>query len=136
MGPQGTLFGKNATSGVISIATVKPVIGELSAKANVSYGLREDRNATLTINAPLGDKAALRVSAFSQGQEGYGDYTTLHQPLNSFKEYGYRAKLLLKPSTAWRCCTPTTTSTIGITSSAPRCRAATPRSRPCRSPTA
>jgi iron complex outermembrane receptor protein len=97
MGPQGTLFGKNATSGVISIATVKPVIGELSAKANVSYGLREDRNATLTINAPLGDKAALRFSAFSQGQEGYGDYTTLHQPLNSFKEYGYRAKLLLKP---------------------------------------
>lgn len=97
MGPQGTLFGKNATSGVISIATVKPVLGDFSAKVASSYGQREDRNATLTVNAPLGDKAALRVSAFTQGQEGYGDYTTLHQPLNSFKEYGYRAKLLLAP---------------------------------------
>ena len=97
MGPQGTLFGKNATSGVISIATVKPVLGEWSAKAGASYGQREDRNTNLIVNAPLGDKAALRVSAFSQGQEGYGDYTTLHQPLNSFKEYGYRAKLLLEP---------------------------------------
>jgi iron complex outermembrane receptor protein len=97
MGPQGTLFGKNATSGVISITTAKPVLGEFSAKAAASYGQREDRNTNLTLNVPLGDKAALRVSGFSQGQEGPGRYTTLDQPLNSFKEYGYRAKLLLEP---------------------------------------
>ena len=97
MGPQGTLFGKNATSGVIAITTVKPVLEQWSAKVNASYGQREDRNTTLTVNAPMGDKAALRVSAFSQGQEGPGRYTTLDQPLNSFKEYGYRAKLLLQP---------------------------------------
>jgi iron complex outermembrane receptor protein len=98
MGPQGTLFGKNATSGVISITTVKPVLGEFSAKASASYGEREDHNASLTVNVPLGDTLALRVSGFDQGQEGYGRYTTLNQPLNSFKEYGYRAKLLFQPS--------------------------------------
>jgi iron complex outermembrane receptor protein len=98
MGPQGTLFGKNATSGVIAITTVKPVLGQWSAKVRASYGEREDRNLNTTVNAPIGDRLALRVSAFSQGQEGYGDYTTLRQPLNSFKEYGYRAKLLFEPS--------------------------------------
>ncbi|WP_426258899.1 TonB-dependent receptor [Sphingomonas sp. DC1600-2] len=98
MGPQGTLFGKNATSGVISVTTVKPVLGQFSAKGSASYGEREDRNATLTLNVPVGDTLALRVSGFDQGQEGYGRYTTLNQPLNSFKEYGYRAKLLFQPS--------------------------------------
>ncbi|WP_339561110.1 TonB-dependent receptor plug domain-containing protein, partial [Pseudomonas sp. EA_65y_Pfl1_P113] len=49
-GPQSTLFGKNATSGVISVTTVKPVLGQFSAKGSASYGEREDRNATLTLN--------------------------------------------------------------------------------------
>lgn len=97
MGPQGTLFGKNATSGVISIATAKPVLSQWAVKASASYGEREDRNANLIVNAPLGDKFALRVAAFTQGQEGRGRYTTLNQNLNTFKEHGYRAKLLFKP---------------------------------------
>jgi iron complex outermembrane receptor protein len=98
MGPQGTLFGKNSTSGVIAITTVKPVLGEFSARGSMSYGAREDHNATLTLNVPLGDKLALRVSGFHQGQDGYGRYTTLNQPLNSYREYGYRAKLRFQPN--------------------------------------
>jgi iron complex outermembrane receptor protein len=98
MGPQGTLFGKNSTSGVIAITTVKPVLGEFLAKGSISYGEREDHNATLTVNVPLGDTLALRVSGFHQGQDGYGRYTTLNQPLNSYREYGYRAKLMFKPN--------------------------------------
>lgn len=98
MGPQGTLFGKNATSGVIAITTVKPVLGALSIKGDVAYGEREDRLANLTVNIPLGDTLALRVSGFAQGQEGYGRYTTLNQSLNTYKDHGYRAKLLWAPS--------------------------------------
>jgi iron complex outermembrane receptor protein len=98
MGPQGTLFGKNSTSGAISVTTVKPVLGEFAAKGDASYGQREDHNASLILNVPVGDKVALRVSGFDQGQEGYGRYTTLDQPLNSFKDYGYRARLLYAPS--------------------------------------
>ncbi|MBQ1542750.1 TonB-dependent receptor [Caulobacter sp. CCUG 60055] len=97
MGPQGTLFGKNATSGVIAITTAKPVLDEWSGKVAVSYGEREDHNLNALANIPLGDKAALRVSAFQQGQEGYGRYTTLRQNLGTFREDGYRAKLLFKP---------------------------------------
>ncbi len=98
MGPQGTLFGKNATSGVISIATAKPVLEQFSAKLAGSYGERNDFNANATVNIPLGQQFALRLSAFDQGQDGYGWYTTLHKHLGTFKEHGYRAKLLFQPT--------------------------------------
>ncbi len=98
MGPQGTLFGKNATSGVIAVTTGKPLLGEFSAKGDASYGEREDRATNLVVNIPLGEKVALRVSGFSQGQDGPGRYTVLNQSLNAFKEHGYRAKLLLAPN--------------------------------------
>ncbi|MGH1559791.1 TonB-dependent receptor plug domain-containing protein [Caulobacter segnis] len=70
MGPQGTLFGKNATSGVIAITTVKPALGVFSVKGDAAYGERDDRATNLTVNIPLGDKLALRVSSFAQGQDG------------------------------------------------------------------
>ncbi len=98
MGPQGTLFGKNATSGVISITTGKPVLGQFSGKGDASYGEREDRAANLTVNIPLGEKVALRVTGFAQGQDGPGQYTVLNQSLNAYKEHGYRAKLLFAPN--------------------------------------
>lgn len=98
MGPQGTLFGRNSTSGVIAITTAKPVLGMFSAKGDVSYGEREDRSANLTVNAPISDRLALRVTGFSQGQEGYGRYAVLNQSLNLFREYGVRARLLFQPA--------------------------------------
>ena len=97
MGPQGTLFGKNSTSGVISITTADPVLGRWSGQANASYGERNDTIDNLTLNVPLGETAALRVSGFHQGQDGFGEYTTLHKKLGSFNEYGGRAKLLWRP---------------------------------------
>jgi iron complex outermembrane receptor protein len=98
MGPQGTLFGKNATSGVISVTTNNPVLDTWLAKGGVSYGERNDTNDNFTLNAPIGSKMALRVSGFYQGQDGVGDYTTLYRHLDSFDEYGYRAKLLFQPT--------------------------------------
>jgi iron complex outermembrane receptor protein len=100
MGPQGTLFGKNSTAGVIAITTAKPVLEDWSAKVGASYGERKDRNLNAIANIPLGDKVALRVTAFDQGQQGYGRYTVLDTHLGTFKEHGYRAKLLYRPTDA------------------------------------
>ncbi len=97
-GPQGTLFGKNSTSGVISVTTNNPVLNKFSLKLNASYGERNDRIVNGTINLPLGQNAALRVSAFEQGQDGKGEYVTLHRNLGRVEEYGTRAKLLWEPA--------------------------------------
>jgi iron complex outermembrane receptor protein len=97
-GPQGTLFGKNSTSGVISITTNNPAISETSAKLYASYGERNDRTLNATVNVPLGDNAAFRISGFDQGQDGKGRYVTLNRNLGRVDEYGARAKLLFKPS--------------------------------------
>jgi len=98
MGPQGTLFGKNATSGVIAVTTAKPVLGQWSGTSSASYGERNDHTVSAVVNMPIGDTLALRVSGFDQGQDGYGRYTSLDQSLGAFKEYGGRAKLLFQPS--------------------------------------
>ncbi|MBB6251214.1 TonB-dependent receptor [Nitrospirillum iridis] len=98
MGPQGTLFGKNATSGVIAITTNDPELGRFSGKVSASYGENNDKIDSARVNVPLGDKAALRLSTFYQGQDGHGEYKVLHQSLGSFEDYGTRAKLLVQPT--------------------------------------
>lgn len=98
MGPQGTLFGKNATSGVIAVTTGKPKIGETSVRASASFGEHAERILNGTVNIPLGPVAALRVSGFDQAYDGFGRNVTLDRKVGSQHEYGGRAKLYLEPS--------------------------------------
>jgi iron complex outermembrane receptor protein len=93
MGPQGTLFGKNSTSGVISITTVKPKLNDFSGKVYASYGERNDRTINGTVNIPLGHTAALRISAFDVGQDGKGRYVTLNRNLGRVDEFGVRGQI-------------------------------------------
>jgi iron complex outermembrane receptor protein len=98
MGPQGTLFGKNATSGVIAVTTGKPKIGDASVQASASLGEHDERILNGTVNIPLGPIAALRVSGFDQAFDGFGRNVTLNRKVGSQHEYGGRAKLYLEPS--------------------------------------
>ncbi|WP_176593448.1 TonB-dependent receptor [Sphingobium sp. EM0848] len=98
MGPQGTLFGKNATSGVIAVTTGKPKIGDMSVRASASFGEHDERILNGTVNIPLGPIAALRVSGFDQAFDGFGRNVTLNRLVGSQHEYGGRAKLYLEPS--------------------------------------
>lgn len=97
-GPQGTLFGKNATSGVVAITTTKPILDQWSADAGASYGERNDRDVTGIVNIPIGASMALRLSAFEDGQDGEGKYTVYNTRLGTFHEEGARAKWLFEPT--------------------------------------
>lgn len=97
MGPQGTLFGKNSTSGVISVRTNRPQLGVTSIRASASYGEHNDRALNATLNVPLGDEAALRISAFDQGQDGFGRNVTLNKQIGQVHQYGGRLRLLVEP---------------------------------------
>ncbi|MPT48774.1 MAG: TonB-dependent receptor [Sphingobium sp.] len=98
MGPQGTLFGKNSTSGVISVTTTKPKLGITSVRGSASYGEHDERILNATVNLPLGEYAALRISGFDQAQDGFGRNVTLNKTVGDKHEYGGRAKLYVEPN--------------------------------------
>ena len=101
-GPQGTLFGKNATAGVISVdyqnATFEP-----SVTARVVAGSHEELRGQATVNAPLSDTVAVRLSGWYSRRDGY-----IHAPnqrdgdLGDFVNRGGRVKIALMPTSNWR----------------------------------
>jgi iron complex outermembrane receptor protein len=72
-GPQGTLFGRNSTSGAINIITARPQTDAISGQANLSYGNRDHVNLNGWVNIPLGDKFALRFAGMTDMADSFID---------------------------------------------------------------
>lgn len=70
-GPQGTLFGRNATSGVVNVVTAKPELGEFKASLEGEYGNFQSVKLKGMINVPLGDTLAFRAAGFYLNRDGY-----------------------------------------------------------------
>jgi iron complex outermembrane receptor protein len=87
-GPQGTLFGKNTTGGVISITSKRPLLGEYALDTEVSYGQYENGADTSSVkaavNVPLGETLAFRIAAIYDNDAGYytNDKATASYPDN------------------------------------------------------
>jgi iron complex outermembrane recepter protein len=97
-GPQGTLFGKNASAGVISLTTVRPS-AEWTARGNASWAKPDDeRKVSGLVSGPITDNARLLVSARLSQRDGYVDNVVDGRELNDRDEYGARAKLELTPT--------------------------------------
>lgn len=69
-GPQGTLYGRSATAGVINLITAKPK-HELQAAAAVEVGNFATRRADAMINLPVGDAFALRAAVNYNKRDGF-----------------------------------------------------------------
>jgi iron complex outermembrane recepter protein len=94
-GPQGTLFGKNASGGVISIITKGPT-NDLSAEMNVAYGSFDEVNLSGAISGPLGDGVTARFSGYRNTRDGFIENINPNAPqqdLADRDEYGFRAKI-------------------------------------------
>ena len=70
-GPQGTLYGRNATGGALNVITAKPKLGQTSGYATAEYGNYDTFKAQGAVNLALGDKAALRISGQHAKHDGY-----------------------------------------------------------------
>lgn len=97
-GPQGLLFGKNASAGLVNIVTNSPRIGQLSAEASVTVGTDGELRNTGVLNVPIGDTLAVRLVGFRNRTDGFIDNKFLNQSYNGEKSYGFRGKLLFEPS--------------------------------------
>ncbi|MCR9194614.1 MAG: TonB-dependent receptor [Hyphomonas sp.] len=70
-GPQGTLYGRNATGGVVNAITAKPVLEEFNASAELTLGEFNNVKASGHINLPIGERFAARIAGFSLTRDGY-----------------------------------------------------------------
>lgn len=95
-GPQGTQFGKNASSGVVSITTARPDTAGFSGSVFGSFAQLNEHDFHGSLNVPLGERVALRVFAFDRKHDGYIDNITLNEKWGGEHFYGGRAKLLWK----------------------------------------
>lgn len=97
-GPQGTQFGKNASSGVVSITTAKPDFFGVSGNLYSSYGSLKEHDIHGSINIPLADSTAMSVYAFDKEHDGFIDNVVLGQKWGGQHKYGTRIKLLSEPT--------------------------------------
>ena len=70
-GPQGTLFGRNASAGLIHIITRRPELDDFSGYAELTYGNYNQIRAAGAINVPLGSTLAGRVDAVYARRDGF-----------------------------------------------------------------
>ena len=96
-GPQGTLFGKNSSAGVINITTQMPK-HEFGGSVEASYFDRSEFRLKAAVNLPLGQDLAARLTGFYGEYDGNIRNTTTNEWVNGYKHWGVRGQLVYEPS--------------------------------------
>lgn len=96
-GPQGTLFGKNATGGVISIVTKRPG-DKLEGSASFTIAEQNEYRLKGTVSGPIAPGLSASLSGFYSSIGGFIRNTTLGRDINGYKSYGGRVKLAWAPA--------------------------------------
>lgn len=96
-GPQGSLFGKNTTSGAFNITTRKPSFTS-GADFEVSYGNYSFLQAKASLTGALGKKVAGRLSFSGTHRDGLIDNVATGRATNTLNNQGIRGQLLWTPT--------------------------------------
>ncbi len=96
LGPQGTLFGRNATAGAITISARKPG-DKLEAEAHASYGNYDAVNFGGMVNVPVSDRLQIRVAGERSTRDGYTVDLNTGKDYDNLNEYALRAGVRWAP---------------------------------------
>ncbi len=96
-GPQSTLFGKNASAGVVSVVTPRPT-GEGGGFAEIGFGNYSALNFKGLYEGSFSENAAFNLSASVNQRDGYVDNPTTGNELNDRDRFALRGQLLFNPS--------------------------------------
>ena len=92
-GPQGTLYGRNATGGVVNYIPNKPVLGENSGYMQAEVGNYSKLGLQGAANIAVSDDVAIRISGNKLERDGFSDDGT-----NDQDSFGLRGQLLFNAS--------------------------------------
>jgi iron complex outermembrane receptor protein len=97
-GPQGTLYGRNATAGVVNLVSAKPT-DQFEAMASADIGNYQNRRLEAMINIPIiDDRFDLRIAGEWTKRNGYTTDTTLSTSVDGRDLWSGRATLGWKPT--------------------------------------
>jgi outer membrane receptor protein involved in Fe transport len=96
-GPQGTLYGRNATAGVVNLVSARPT-DRYEAMASVDVGNYNNRRLEAMLNMPIvGNKLDLRVAGEWTKRDGYTFDTTTDKSIDGRDLWSGRVSLLIHP---------------------------------------
>ncbi|MBX9881661.1 MAG: TonB-dependent receptor [Sphingomonas sp.] len=96
-GPQSTLFGKNASAGVISIVTAEPSF-TTTGFTELTYGAFNEFIARADISGPISETVAYDIYSYYNRRDGYFEDRGSGVAENGRNRYGGRAQLLWQPN--------------------------------------
>lgn len=96
-GPQGTLYGRNATGGVVNVMTAKPV-DHFTANIKGELGNFNTKKVRGMLNVPLGDKLAVRVAGSMLKRDGFGDNLVTGNNIDDRDLYAVRTTVSFNPT--------------------------------------
>lgn len=91
-GPQGTLFGKNATAGVINVVTARPS-DHYEAQGSATIAEDNEYRVNGTVSGPITDRLRARLTGYYNDIGGYIDNVHIGTAANGQKSWGVRGKL-------------------------------------------
>ncbi|WP_082515605.1 TonB-dependent receptor [Sphingomonas sp. Leaf412] len=99
-GPQGMLFGKNASAGLVSFTTVRPKIGVTELIGRTEFGTNGHHVVNLIANLPVTDDLAVRLVGFAKERDGVVINRSPFQPrdVDGQLNYGGGVKLMWRPT--------------------------------------
>ena len=96
-GPQSTLFGKNASAGVISVITKEPQY-EFGGQVEASYGNFNALVLRGEVTGPITDNIAFSVDGSYNRRDGYAQIVNLDQDISDRNRWSARGQLLIEPT--------------------------------------
>ncbi len=97
-GPQSTLFGKNASAGVISVVTAKPDMDGFSGSIGGTVGNYNQTIIRGDVTGPLSDTVGFSLFASANERDGYFDNLTTGTEFNELNRWNFRGQVLWTPS--------------------------------------
>lgn len=101
-GPQGSLYGRNATGGAINYITRQPRLGEFHARQTLAYGNYDQFRSRTSVNVPVGETLAVELAYLHSRKDGFvRNLGTGVERFGDQRRDAYRAAVLWQPVPAF-----------------------------------
>lgn len=97
LGPQGTLFGKNTTAGALLLSSTMPSTDRVEGSVEILAGNFDVHSGKASINLPLGQTLAFRLSALAAERDGFIRDPNRSRTYNNDNSKAIKGQLLFEP---------------------------------------